>query len=66
MANTKIRVGDYLAIGSEKEWKVMEQFGDYRMLKKTFTTQAAALARAKKLNAKRASRSLLLARSARE
>jgi hypothetical protein len=43
----KIPVGTrYLVIGEGNEWKVMEQFGSYRMLKKTFKTQAAAVRRA--------------------
>ena len=42
----KIQVGDYLVIGQGREWRVMEQFGAYRMLKKKFTTSAAAVKRA--------------------
>jgi hypothetical protein len=42
----KVPVGRYLVIGNDGEWKVMEQFGSYRMLKKTFKTQRAAEARA--------------------
>ena len=34
----KIRVGNYLIIGEQGDWSVMEQFGGYRMLKKKFKT----------------------------
>jgi hypothetical protein len=47
----RVPVGRYLVIGNEGEWKVMEQFGSYRMLKKTFKTQAAAVARAEAMQA---------------
>lgn len=41
----KIRVGKYLIIGNHKDYRVMEQFGDYRMLKKVFKTVEQAKAR---------------------
>ncbi len=51
---TKERVGDYLVIGKEGgDWKVMEKFGSYRMFKKTFKTQAKAMAMATEVAAKR-------------
>jgi hypothetical protein len=45
----KIPVGRYLVIGSGRDWRVMEQFGAFRMLKKVFVTQAATVKRAQVL-----------------
>lgn len=42
----KVYIGRYLVIGSGRDWRVMEQFDSYRMLKKVFLTQAAATKRA--------------------
>ncbi len=50
MSYEKIRVGDYLVIGSDRDWRVMEQFGSYRMLAKRFHTQKAAVTRAEQMN----------------
>lgn len=36
--NEKIKVGNYLIIGTSGDYRVMEQFGNYRMLKKVFKT----------------------------
>jgi hypothetical protein len=47
----KVTVGRYRVIGEGNAWKVMELFGSYRMLKKTFKTQAAAVARAEAMQA---------------
>lgn len=44
--NEKHYVGDYLIIGIPGDYKVMEQFGSYRMLKKIFKTVEQATARA--------------------
>jgi hypothetical protein len=45
-----VRVGDYLVIGGLDGWRVMEQFGSYRVLKKVFKTVAAATKRAEAMN----------------
>lgn len=47
---TKVHVGNYLVIGSGREWRVMEQSGGYRMLRKVFVTQAAAEKRAEAMD----------------
>lgn len=47
--NEKIHVGQYLVIGNGNEWRLMEQFGQYRMLKKVFKTSKAAVARAEQM-----------------
>jgi hypothetical protein len=47
---TKIHVGNYLVIGSGRDWRVMEQSGSFRMLKKVFLTAAAAEKRAQAMN----------------
>lgn len=47
---TKVPVGRYLVIGSDRNWRVMEQFGAFRMLRKVFVTQAAAVKRAQILD----------------
>lgn len=39
---TKVKVGDYLIIGESGDFSVMEQFGNYRMLKKKFKTIESA------------------------
>lgn len=46
----KIPVGRYLVIGSGRSWRVMEQFGRFRMLRKVFVTSAAAQKRAQILD----------------
>lgn len=43
-------VGEYLVIGRDNRWNVMERFGDYRMLRKTCKTQAAARRLAQEMN----------------
>lgn len=45
----RFQVGKYLVIGKDKEWRVMEKFGAFRVQKKVFTTQDAAIARAERL-----------------
>lgn len=47
----KVHVGRYLVIGSGRDWRVMEQFGNFRMLKKKFITVAAAKKRAEAMDA---------------
>ena len=43
-------VGEYLVIGRDNRWNVMERFGGYRMLRKTCKTQAAARRLAQEMN----------------
>ncbi len=52
----KHRIGNYLVIGNPGNYKVMQQFGSYRMLKKTFKTLAAATTRAEQMMAQDANR----------
>lgn len=47
--NEKYYFGKYLVIGVVGEYQVMEQFGDYRMLKKKFKTVEQAKKRIKTL-----------------
>lgn len=42
-------VGDYLVTRVGNDWRVMEQFGSHRMLKKKFKTRAAAEKRAESM-----------------
>jgi hypothetical protein len=48
----KAVIGRYAVIGQPGDWHVMEQFGAYRMLAKTFKTQAAAEKRAEMMDAR--------------
>lgn len=41
----KLKVGEYLIIGEPGDYRVMEQFGSYRMLKKRFKTVKQAQTR---------------------
>ena len=50
----KHRVGNYLVTGNDNDWRVMEQFGNYRMLKKVFKTADKAIARATELDGRKA------------
>lgn len=43
-------VGRYLVIGAPGEYRVMEQFGSFRMLAKKFKTAQAATKRAQQLS----------------
>lgn len=45
----RVHVGEYLVVGSGAEWRVMEQFGSFRMLKKVFSSRRAAESRARAL-----------------
>ncbi|WP_159014998.1 hypothetical protein [Streptomyces europaeiscabiei] len=47
--NQKHIVGNYAVIGKDGDWRVMEQFGSYRILKKKFKSLEKAIERAKSL-----------------
>lgn len=44
--NERHEVGNYLVVGVPGNYRVMENFGSYRMLKKVFKTLKSASARA--------------------
>lgn len=46
----RYEVGQYLVVGEPKQYRVMENFGSYRMLKKVFKTLDSARKRAVQLN----------------
>lgn len=50
MTYEKIKVGNYLVIGEAGDYSVMEQFGNYRMLKKKFKTTKKAIETAEAMN----------------